>query len=213
MSLKPWSAFFNDVLPHVPGCTEPVAQNEILNAAIEFCDRSWGWTGFHDTLSVTATVGDVEFEPPDGRKVVIVLEGWFSGCHLPYRAPGDLEREFGGDWTTKTGTPCVCTQLNTAEVRLVPIPVAGAPNSLRMRVAWKPTSDATGIGAEFFEEHRVHIAAGALAKLLTMQKKPWTNKDDGGLKLAEFESAIDRTKGKVLRGFGRSRTRVKAHFL
>lgn len=212
MSTKPYTAWYNEVLPHLPGCPEPLALNAIRNAVIEFMERSWVFSDFLDAVSVNATIADIEFETPDDLLVSKLLTAWYDDAKLVIKTPDEMEEIFGQNWSTKTGTPTHATQLNERELRLVPIPAADLQNALLMRVTFKPTRDSTAVDERIFEEYLEPIACGALAKLFILPQKPWTNPEASKWHSDKFNEGIDKARQKALKGFGRARRRVKAHF-
>lgn len=212
MTTTTWDAFLDEVLPHVSGCTNPVAINAIRNAAIEFCRRSWAWNSNHDTLSLTATVAELDFLPPDDQLVSEVLEAWIGEHRIYHKSPDDLTEALGHNWQTRTGLPKYITQTDPRVLRLVPIPAADMPNALSMRVSWKPTRTAAGIDTTIFEEYVEEIACGALMRLFKMPKKPWSSATLYTSHYLEFDAYVAVVKTKVQNGFGRTARRTIARF-
>lgn len=48
------TSWYDDVLPHVPGCVEPVALHAIRLAAIDFCERTWVINDDHSPIDIVA---------------------------------------------------------------------------------------------------------------------------------------------------------------
>lgn len=213
MSRVPLTNWLNKTLPYLPGCTEPIAQDKIREAAIEFCERSWAHNIVLEQLPLTANVPELEFadfiDSDCQARVHKVLEATLNRETLTPLAIDDCRRHFGADWQQRTGVPEAYVQTGATHLRLVPYPAQSQPKGLWLKVAMKPQQDATEVHDELWEEYAMAIAEGALAKLYLMGKKPWTNPEAAGIAAAKFEDAITKTKKRVQRGFNRSRATTR----
>ena len=173
------------VLPHVPGCPTPLADNAILRAAIRFCAKTGVWRA--DLAPVAAAVDTVQyaFAPPTGAKVERVLAAWIDGDPLTVKNATDMLGV--RDWQTYTGTPKTLVVLNDTHFRLYPI---GA-GDIDLQVSLKPARNATAIDDAVFEAHVDAIADGALEILFGHPGKPWSSPDLTLYHKGEFERAID----------------------
>jgi hypothetical protein len=212
MSSKTFDAWFDEVLPDVPGVTQPVAKNAIRNAAIEFCDRSNVWVVDHDLMASIANVGAYQFEPPNGAVVAAVKDSWFNGMPLTPRTAGQLADEFI-DWTAKVGTPVYYLQENTEELILVPMPSAALANAIKAKVALKPSRASTGIERWIFEKYLEEITHGAKGKLFSMQKKPWSDANLAIFHLGQFDDGIHKARLDATKGHTNAPLRTRAQFL
>lgn len=217
MSLVPLTNWYDKVLIDMPGCPENVALDKIRDAAIEWCARSWAHNRWLDPMPVTANVAEIEFADyfSEDYQVLVseVLEGRYAGhTYLPYKAPDALKELYCGDYTTRTGTPEVLTQERMSAVRLVPVPGQSLANGLKLRVAFKPKRAATQVNDELWEHYAEDIAAGAIAKLQKMTKKPWTNPQAGQAAQLDFQGRAAAVKTRVQRGFGRARRQTRGSY-
>jgi len=216
MATVPFTDFYNEVLPEVPGCLEAVALNAILNAAIVFCERTKVHKVDLDPITLlanTPTTAFVVLASAPQTRVHEIREAVYGTTSLEFRDPDWLRINLDPIWRTKTGTPQYITQDNEESFRVVPYLTVDATSALNLFVALKPTATATDIDDRLWREYGEVIAAGALARLMMSPKKSYTNIALAGANNAIFEEAVARITGKVFKGHVRSRQRVKAHYL
>jgi hypothetical protein len=211
LSAEPLTNWYDEVLPHVPGCIEAVALNAIRQAASEFCERSWVDNDDHAPIDIVADQAVYPYVPPAEKLVAKPLEVWFGTTELVAKAPGDL-RNYFPNWQTATGVPKFYTATTKRSIRLVATPAEAVTDGLTLRVAYMPTPNATTVEAVVWEDYHEEIAAGARRRLFLMAKKPWTNIKQAGIEQEFFEAGVAAAKHAVMRGFSRAKTRARAHF-
>ena len=208
----PITNWYDEVLPHVPGCLEAVALNAIRQAIGDFCDRTWILHGEHTPINVVAGQASSAYVPPPNRLVVKRIEVWHGTQPLIDKQPDDFKSLFEGNWMTAAGTPRYHTGTSSRSIRLVPIPTANLTAGLTMRVAYGPTPVATDIDAIVWEDYHEEVAAGARMRLHMMADKPWTDLKKAAIEKQMNDDGIDKCFAKVQRGFGRARRRVRGHY-
>lgn len=207
-----FTAFYDNVLPHVPGCLESVAMQAIRDSAIEFCERTWAMQGDHTPIDIVAAQASYPYVPPAGKLVCRRLEVWYADDPLIDASPDRMKDVYGRKWKTQTGLPKYHTATSARAMILVPYPAEALTAGLTLRVAYKPTSAATTIDDEIYEEYREIIAAGARMRLMLSQKKPYSNAKQAGIESEFYRSGMGRVKRMVQRGLGRAQSNVKGHF-
>lgn len=215
MADRAWSAWYDAVIPRVPGCPLAAADYAIKRSAIEFCDRSCAWR--KAVPSINSVAGTGEYVLPDvatGVKVVQLLEARWLGVKLYPKRPEQLDELYGPvDWRGVQGPPQYFTQETPNTVRLVPAPdvtTASAINGLFAAV--RPKDDATGIDDAFASENHEPIAEGALRNLYRAPGMPYTNGTLSDTYGALFDSAIGNAAFRAARGNVRSPMRTKTSF-
>jgi len=207
-----WSAFLPDVLPHVAGVSDPLAEGEIRKAAIEFCHKSLAWTHMHDPVTVAARVNPYDYSKPSGTQVVEPLQVWLEERKvIEFKTPAELS-ELYGDWRKAEGTPQFITQERPSQFYLVPTPTMTLANGLTLRVALKPSRSASGVDSMIHEEYAEVIANGAIARLLAIPGKPWTNLSLASARGEIFNADINKVRHRVRRGYAPAKPRVPAQF-
>lgn len=184
---KPLSDFLPQVLTHVPGCIDLLAKNAVLEAAIEFCERTKVNDEALAAIDVLADTGTYNLTAPASTEIVEILSVKHDGESLDptSRAALDADRP---DWETDTDTPLAYfSDPGRTTVTLGPTPDADLVGGLVVRAAVRPARTATTIDDFLYNQHLQAIAHGALARLFAMAKKEWTS----AAKSKEHRDAFD----------------------
>lgn len=206
-----YTAFVPDVTVQLPADPSSlVVENAIKNAAIELCRSSWVWREYAAATTVTAGEPRVDIELPASADLVAVLTVTLDGLLLDPES-GDRLDSMYPRWATDTGTPKRFTQTDRSAIILSPVPDATYPDSLVIYYALSPTRIATSLPDWIANEYWESIVSGALARLMTMPGRPWTNKEEGDHCRDLFDSAIARARESGLRALGRAPARVTQH--
>ena len=185
--------FYPDLYPLVPGCSDVLVENAILNATIEFATKS---TAIHyemDAVSVVSGTNEYQFEPPADSEIAAIVSGNMDGDVLSilsaklanYRYP--RHREFNG-------RPEAILRLDNSNFRLYPTPDTSFPSGLYLTVALKPTRTATSVPDIVYEEFKDAIIYGSAYRLMAMPNKDWTNNQKSSYYRALFDEQIQMAK-------------------
>lgn len=199
-----WSAWFDEVLPDVPGCPQDVATNAIRNAAIELCERSRVYLVDHPPISAVANQAAYAWAPGAGLKVVRAESVWFDGVPLAPITSDDLAARYP-KWSVEAGTPRGYLQEGLDTLTLVPKPSADMADAITAKVVVAPSRAATGILDALWERYLEAIASGAKARLMSIPEKPYSNPKEAERHAAAFDDAIARARLAAFRGHGRAR--------
>jgi hypothetical protein len=201
-----WSAWFPDLMPHLPGCPAPIVEHELKRAAQRFFEHTRAWRVMIDPIAVAAGPGELDIVPDDPQQELVrIEEAWLDGKGLDPETVDSLEKEFGGDWISRTGTPNAYWLQGPEEFRLFPKPVSAAATGLTCRLSVKPSESASGIPDNLARKYRNQILTGAKSLLMLYLDKPWTNVEMGAALGASFQDMSDTVKTQVAKGFGRGR--------
>ena len=212
MPSKLLSDFLPQILPHVPGCIDQLARDAVRNAAIIFCERSKAYRLELDPMQVEAGISDYEFDVPDDTVVHEVLRVVIDGTPIDPKSPAQLDIERPG-WQTETGTPFAYYLKDfRRKLRLVLMPDASIADGLLIEAALKPSKTALKFEQGFFEEYFDDVAYGALANLLSMPGKEWTNTGKADQNLARFNAAIGKHNVDAAKGFANAPLRTVPYY-
>lgn len=206
------TGFLNYVLPQVPGCLNAMALQSIFESYEEFCRRSLVYTLTPSAIDIVAATKDYTITPDAGTVVSDVLKVFVSGKEVVPRTEEWLDANVT-DWRTTATGPArgyIVPAANT--VRLVPIPSSAIDDGLVVKVALRPLETATTCPDVIFNDWRQAIVDGALARLLMMQKKPWTNPRLGQEKQGAFDSWCTNASMKATQAGTRARLRTRAYY-
>lgn len=192
--------FLPRVMPFAPGCAEPTAEQYVREAAIEFCQRTRGWRD-SDEFTIAADTREIVCVPPYSA-LVEIEEMWFDGRKLtPVTWPTTWQDRGGG-------APRLFTQVGIDGIRINP-PAAG---TLAVSMFLKPSDKADYVPDFLLHHYAQVIADGALARLLMVPGKPFTNPDTAVAFGASFQRQLSVNFDLSIRGQQRAPARVRSSF-
>lgn len=221
-----YTALSTRVRPKVPQCPEPLIEQAVKDAVIDFYRRS---RIRRDDLTPVAAVADqaaYTLTPPANCAIVHLLALTYDGEPLHPTRADELDanwhdlanRRFIVDsgsseastdqWRTLTGTPKAYYQPIPTQVRLVPIPTAALANAIAARAVVCPTEASTSFDDWVFERFYPALVSGALANLLSVPNKPWTSPDLAMYHAEIFGRGISEAMGDALREHDRNDRQV-----
>jgi hypothetical protein len=200
--VKSWAQFLPDVLVHVPGCPDPVAEHALLRAAQEFFETTRVWKlWLTDTLTVADQTEYFLFLEPKSE-LVRLERATLAGRTIVVRS----EDELPADWMTSP--QCVETGVHTPDQKaLILLPAQAADQVLKVEASIKPANDATGIEDYLFDQYVKQIAAGAVAALKEHAEKTYTDPVGASTWRSTFNGHMVGTEFRRHRGFSSARPR------
>lgn len=195
------------VLPFAPSCPEPTMVQYLREAAIKFCERSRSWR----SDEVYPLIGPEINVMAKCDAVIIDIESvrWreTAGDQWGLKLDPVQYDEVAGEY--RDGNPLYFAQKLAGTLQVSPF----AAGELRVVMYLKPDRNATELPDYLVELHPEIIAAGALAKILTLPGYDFTEPNLAMMHLSDFNSACDAHFRDSQRGQQRARTRSKASFL
>jgi len=207
-----WSVFLPQILVEVPGVSNPLGEQAVRDAVIEFCDRSYVYHVDHPAIDALSAQGEYAWNPGTGLKVVRPEVVWYEKKQLTPVTRDELA-ELYQYWPDETGTPIYFVQEKLEKLILVPKPEAASTGAIIAKVSVKPSRAAADVDDAIYEKYLEDIAHGAKWRLFAMVKKPWADPNLASAHKQMFDDAIGRAKVAAFKGHVRSRRRVKAHFV
>lgn len=197
------SAFTPYVMPDVPSCPEPMIDDAVRRAAIEFCERT---DIIREKLSfnTVASQDNVVLAPSNSGDVARVYTLMYGEEELAKTRRTDFDED--GD----KGQPLEYYIELPNTLRLYPVP--DVIYALVAYVSVKPDRDATTVDDVLFNNWRDVIASGAKARLMMMSKQPWYDANGAAVEEAIFEAAIDKVSHRRATGGVNAPLRSRAHF-
>lgn len=171
--MKPLSAFYPRILPYLPGCPEPIVDQVLVNAAIEFAENSLTIRQNLDTFNTVIGISQYDLDPPtSNHDINRVMSVAVNGKEL---APGMAE-VIRNDLQTATATPrgfYTDRTDNTFTLRLSPPPDKVLP--VVVAVTLRPARNATQLDDDMYNIWIDPIVAGAIARAMEIPDQPYTN--------------------------------------
>lgn len=197
--MKTLSSFMSRILPHVAGCPDVVAEEALVDTAIEFCEKTLVVQQSLYPMDTVAGVLEYEFVPPRYQMVIMPVGVWFKTQKLE-AVPADAIRSVQAyninvpGHTELEGDPrqYFWTAANT--IGVYPVPKETVAASLTVRVALKPTRSATQLENVLFDDWVDVLVAGTLARLHAMKDQTWASSERGLLRGREFRAGLQRAR-------------------
>ena len=203
-----YSDLINEVLPHLAADpSDPVTENAIKRAVIEFCRESWIWRFLPDPQNVRSGLLEYDLEPPSCADIAAVIDVEYNKVPLTPKSLVWLNKEIPG-WRTTRAAVKHYTQIDTEQLILAPLPADNITNGLAMTLALQPSQSAACFPKWIANQYIYPIAEGAVAKLMLMPGKPWTDLATGQDHRIRFEQAFNDAREAAVSALGRAAVRT-----
>lgn len=211
MAIVPYTQWLPYVQVNVPDCPKALIVEAIRQKVIEFCQRSLFLRQELDGFYTVADDNEYDLSPPVDNNIAQLLMLKVNKRELEPKTQDDME-EIYQEWRDQSGEPSYFFLKNTNTAILVPKPMGVYP--VRILVALKPTQAAQGVDESIFEEYKDAIKYGALAYLMLMAEKTWSNPNMSAFYQSQFDAAIQESKMRAEQGYAHRKTfRTKAHYI
>jgi len=197
MATVPYSTFYPYLIPLVPHVADPVAEQAIRDACIEFCKGSMIWREPIDPISSIAGEAVYEFDIPTGAALAHIVDLYYDARYLWKKSVSEIAAKYSRDWMQRSGTPIAYTMLNSDEITLVPNPDKSLPNALTGVLALAPSRKSTTVNDYVYEDYAEEIARGAASKLMAIPNQQWSDLKTALMYRKQFVSDIANARGHV----------------
>lgn len=203
MSMTALSAFRPWVAGQAPTATDPMIDRCVLDACIEFCDRTLVVKRMLTPISTVADVAGYALAAPAGESVAHVMRLWADGAELVpldedgLAGPQGFVASVPGVTSDRAGMPRYFNETDPGSISLYPRP--DAVYTLNVRAALRPLRTATSVDSQLFEDWVEAITSGALARLFAVPGdllNPVLAKYHAG----NFQQFVDRAQLQASRG-------------
>lgn len=193
-----WEAFFPLVKQHCEQVPDPVLLSAVRAAAAEFCRETLAYRVDLDPLMVVAGTAEYELDPPDMEtRIITPLFVSLDGNELVETCEDEMPR---GWRTGNSGRPRSYLVMNAQALWLYPAPSEDSATGLFVRAAVKPTTGSTGAEDFLLEDHGETIAHGAVARILEIPQKAWSDAQLSVYHAGKFRDGLAVTKLRSRKG-------------
>ena len=188
--MKQLADFHSRVMPHLPGCSVPLVNQFIVDAAIQFCEATGAIRQTMDAITLVPDMGVYDFDAPSQQQVVRITRAFLDGREIRLvplnEAPTPQDR---------TGEPVFLHTISTDSYpEFVLTPAPDKAYSLVLEVASRPTRTATALADDLLTLWLEAITAGAIGAGQRIPAQPFTDPAGAGQRYAEFRSHISRAR-------------------
>lgn len=207
--MKSFSAFFPRIMPYLPGCSEPLVAQSLLNAAIEFCEATNVLRQNLDPFNTVVGQVQYDLDPPSSQhNICRVMSVNVDGKEM---SPGMAE-VIRNDLPTQNSMPRgFYTDRTDSSFTLMLSPPPDKIYPVIVNVALRPAITATQLEDDLYNIWIDPLVNGAIARCMMVPDQPFTNYPMAQqlLKTAESQTTNSRIEGNygLIRGSMRVRSR------
>lgn len=207
MTTRLFTSLEYKLTPYVPGCPQPVIKLHVRDAAIETCENTLAWRFEQDLIPLTQGIVQYDYEVPEDTEVVAIFHTTINGIRTPAVTLEQMVAQYP-QWPDPSSefraSPQLVSQFDPDHWVVGPVPDDQGPYSVKMILALRPTPDCDGMDKTVFDECEQLIMHNALARVLSIPDKSWTNNNlaEYHAKQSVFKTAARRAKANL--GAGRA---------
>jgi hypothetical protein len=208
------SDFAPYILPYVPGCSSPLAEQYVRDVCIDFCMRSLIVQLALDPIDAIQGQIENDLDTPNGTLTHLILEAWYEGRPMGQFKSGDTCSQAeafnllfaGADVDGGVPKSVQLTPTNTFLFDVAPFVTSLA--AVTMKVATKPTRKTTAVDDLLFNDYADVIGQGVVSRLMRIPGQTFTS---GSWTIYEsvYESARTSARIRAEKSFGRAATTVR----
>ena len=194
--MKPVSDFFSRVLPYLPGCSEPLVAEAIVDAAIMFCEDSHVIRPTLDIITTVEGVGTYDLLPPNQQLIGRVMRVWLGQQEIRVLPTKQSPLTASG-----SGMPSWVTTARdgqTMQLRMA-CPTDKA-YELLVEVSTRPTRGASTLEDDLLNYWADAVCAGAFARLMGVPNQPFSNPGGAMAQAAWFAYLTRKAKAEGDKG-------------
>lgn len=204
----------NRLLPHVQGCSEPLARSALLDTARDFCERTDVLRVTQDPTDVLAGIPEVDLDVPAGMTLCRVLKVFFDDGVMDKAPLTFVDNPFAyyasvAGLPRGRGTPITAYMLSDTQIGLSPAPAESLPQAVTVVMSIKPAMSATAMPQELVEHWTDALVDGARARLYGHTGAVFANPAMQQLCQASYLSAVSRAKSVATKGRIQAPTHVR----
>jgi hypothetical protein len=203
---KAFSAFYDYLMPELPGCTTRMVDLQLLLIAREMCERAGVWNDSLSPIDSEAARTDYPLVSPYAKSEVSrVMRLTWGGClqwsaiepkrdHCP--KPEERPRYLAGQ-------PPFGLNAAMDTIKLTEQPAGQILIDAQLR----PALSATTLPDLLMTQHLETVRMGVLSRLMAMGGKPWSNGPLAGVYVSQYMSALNH--GAANAGNGNTRAPMR----
>lgn len=174
----------------------------VLLTCVELCQQSW--IHREELPAIDAQSGRRVYDVviPPYIDLIGIKRITLDGSPLEEKIPQTLDRIAPGWRNYPAGSPTWWHLLGKRQFAIIPAPQRTAADSIVATAIYKPSMDAQHVWKRLYEDWHPEIVAGALAKLLKMPGKPWSDLVTAREHEYEFKMGVARAKAEAIKEGG-----------
>jgi hypothetical protein len=189
-----------NVLPELPGCSGPLAEQYIRTAVITLCRRTKVWKVDADPVSIVAGTATYDLDADIGTAIIEIQTMRLDGADLE---PAD------DAYVLDIGDPTAYMQRTPETFTLLPSPTRDGVVTMTLSVA--PSRASSSFPSWIAERYYDAIVAEAKATLMLMPGTTWYSPQQGTYYRSIFDQEAAVAKSDAMTSFVRATQRTTSH--
>lgn len=186
--MKPFSAFYDHLLPELPGCTTAFLDLHLRQVARDFCERTSAWRG--DTSPVDPDGAELTYALvlPEDKVDLVRLSKFTVNGVLWWQDRIADPRECAEAARFGPGNPPFTLDADSELYTMRELP----DGAMVFTAAMKPSLAATSLPDLLLNQHLESLRAGVFSRLMRMGGKKWSNPPLAVAYESEFTRRMNR---------------------
>jgi hypothetical protein len=176
-----WNDLVLDILPHVPGCPEPMIEDVLRRIAIKFCRQTHAWEEQLEDVYLVEGVQRYSLVLPEETELLSI-------SHLKHK-----------NGSARSDVAC-WPDINVFGLISFQECINFKAGPLEVKAVLIPTKDSTGLPDRIGEHYREALIGGTLANLLAIPGRDWSAPQLVALHQEEFKEGLAEAKARSVRG-------------
>lgn len=209
--MKALSAFYDLLMPELPGITPPMVDLHLVAVAREFCEKTNAWRATFDPVNLVADLAEYDLEPSESQSEAVRIERLTINDVLLWDRSWNADKPDDAAPTYPNHLPPFTIDGDLLTLTLIAdeIPTAAAAGGLVAVGSMKPKVAATQLPDFLLTVHSEAIRYGTLARLLRMGKKPWADRELSVFYDQKYQQALNYAANNADQGNTRRPLRVR----
>jgi hypothetical protein len=207
-----YAEYYDSILSELPGCTAAMLDQNIIQVARDFCERTNAWQLDLDPINSIAGLATYPLTFPDDSEITRIYQIDLNGVLLwrfsDREKPGETitvrEPKYPPEFPPFTLTE----HIDSIVLGDDEVPTESQTGGLLLKAAFQPTIDANALPDFLFVHHGDDIRMGVLGRMMIM-KKPWRDDKLGADYRHQYDDRTNFVAYQATVGNTRQRLRVK----
>jgi hypothetical protein len=169
--MKAVSEFFSRVIPMATGCPEPVAEQAIVDSAIDFCEKTLALRYQSDALFAVSGISTYDIEVPTYHALSRIIHAKIGDQELQAMPVEQLPTE--RDYSAQPVKFYVTQGQFERQLNLYPTP--DASYTVNMTLAIRPLRGTGYLADDLFDYWLEPVVAGTLMRLKAIPDQPFSD--------------------------------------
>lgn len=194
------------VLPYVSGCSSPLAEQQIRFICIDFCSHAPLVQLTLDPMDAIMGQTEYEIETPTGMETTLIRQAFFRGRALLVSNGRDRTAL---PQSMPPGEPACLQQQAGNGFELDRPPGQDYLQAIQLRVATKPSRNATTVAEVLLNDYAYPIGLGVVGRLLLMPGQAFSNPPNARTYTEAYLSARTEARIRAEQAFGNAGMQVR----